>query len=474
MNYSQAAVKFLRAIEVEPKNTRAYIGAAEAFVGLGDPARAVEILKMGLDELPGDPEITAMLDIFEEVAAEQALKTTVAQAPEPAPEPMPTPVPTPVPTATAATAPEPTPELEQVPTTEPATEPTPDPTPTPEPLPTATLAPTPSPKPAPESSAKAEPAPNAIPVYTAQDLHNVRDNLAGSYVMMNDIDLSAFNGGGWMPIGSGEDDAFTGVFDGQGHVVQNLRITGQGYPYTGLFGWTSGAAIQNVGMEGTLISVDTFAFASGGIVGRANGGAISNCYNAGDISSSAYGAFDDAPMGSDAGGIVGFLSGGTISNCYNTGNISAAGFGARAGGIAAVALDGMISNCYNTGDISASATIATIATIEVYAGGLAGWVNNVGAISNSIVLSAFVKAESEGSTRQRSFLIGHSNDNLVIKSNNMALSSIADCVDDTGDGSGGALISLDQARQQSTYEALGWDFDAVWAMVPGYDYPQLR
>ncbi|MDR1060973.1 MAG: TPM domain-containing protein, partial [Clostridiales bacterium] len=137
MNYSQAAVKFMRAIEIEPKNPRAYIGAAEAFVGLGDTARAMEILKAGLDELPGDPEITAMLAIVEEAIP----------APEPTPEPAP--VPTPEPATTAATAPEPTPiptpEPEQAPTPEPATElapePTPGPTLTPEPSPTARLLP---------------------------------------------------------------------------------------------------------------------------------------------------------------------------------------------------------------------------------------------------------------------------------------------------------------------------------------------
>jgi hypothetical protein len=35
-----------------------------------------------------------------------------------------------------------------------------------------------------------------IKIYTAQDLNDVRNDLDGSYVLMNDIDLSEFNGGG--------------------------------------------------------------------------------------------------------------------------------------------------------------------------------------------------------------------------------------------------------------------------------------
>ena len=66
------------------------------------------------------------------------------------------------------------------------------------------------------------PDPNAIKIYTAQDLDNVRNNLAGSYVLMNDIDLAGFNGGEWVPVGGGptvnDDNHFSGIFDGQGFV----------------------------------------------------------------------------------------------------------------------------------------------------------------------------------------------------------------------------------------------------------------
>jgi hypothetical protein len=62
LNYEQALVQFLKVIEIEPMNARAYIGAAEAYIGLGDTDSAIAILMMGLDALPGDAEIQAMLD----------------------------------------------------------------------------------------------------------------------------------------------------------------------------------------------------------------------------------------------------------------------------------------------------------------------------------------------------------------------------------------------------------------------------
>ena len=76
---------------------------------------------------------------------------------------------------------------------------------------------------------------DVIEIYTADDLRAVDNNLSGKYKLMNDIDLSAltesggkydYNGNGWEPIGSGgvyANNAFTGVFDGNGHTISGLR-----------------------------------------------------------------------------------------------------------------------------------------------------------------------------------------------------------------------------------------------------------
>jgi len=62
MNYEQALVQFVNAIEIEPKNARAYIGAAKAYMGMGDTSSAITVLQRGLAASPDKAEITAMLD----------------------------------------------------------------------------------------------------------------------------------------------------------------------------------------------------------------------------------------------------------------------------------------------------------------------------------------------------------------------------------------------------------------------------
>ena len=224
------------------------------------------------------------------------------------------------------------------------------------------------------------PAANATQIYTAQDLSNMRNNLAGSYILMNDIDLSGYNGNQWVPIGDNSTNAnsswFTGTFDGQGYVIRNLRITGNTYQYNGLFGWVNGT-IKNVGFEGTQISTSVglsssfYTSYNGTICGYRNGGTISNCYNTGNISSSVSGS-TTYNAASYVGGIVGY--GSSVTYCYNTGNISATSSASTSrtassysGGISGYS--GSVSNCYNTGIISSSST-STNSSSQAYAGGI--------------------------------------------------------------------------------------------------------
>jgi tetratricopeptide (TPR) repeat protein len=67
LNYEQAKVYFTRLIEVEPMNARGYTGAAEAYVGLGEPEKAVAVLKQGLVVLPANVEIAEKLAEVESI-----------------------------------------------------------------------------------------------------------------------------------------------------------------------------------------------------------------------------------------------------------------------------------------------------------------------------------------------------------------------------------------------------------------------
>ncbi|MCD8107940.1 MAG: BspA family leucine-rich repeat surface protein [Oscillospiraceae bacterium] len=61
LDYEQAIVYFNQVIEVEPRNSRAYMGAAEAYVGLGDTESAINLLKTALDVFTDDEEVTIEL-----------------------------------------------------------------------------------------------------------------------------------------------------------------------------------------------------------------------------------------------------------------------------------------------------------------------------------------------------------------------------------------------------------------------------
>lgn len=186
-------------------------------------------------------------------------------------------------------------------------------------------------------------------IYTPEDLASINDNeasLSGYYVLMNDIDLTDYLSQkelGWTPIGGYQDVidpniatkyAFKGTFDGDGHVIYNMRANRKDEKSfnAGLFGYlTSSAIIKNLGVTGTL-NVSSY---SGGLVGS-NSGTISNCWANVDV---------NVYTGEDVYRYVGGLVGnnfGTIENCYSMGEVLCDSYyGAFVG-----YNDGEIINCY--------------------------------------------------------------------------------------------------------------------------------
>jgi hypothetical protein len=280
------------------------------------------------------------------------------------------------------------------------------------------------------------PDPNAIKIYTAQQLSDIRNDLSGSYVLMNDIDLSGFNGGEWIPIGSSSPDDYTGrrdvqvqvngfagTFDGQGHVIRNLRITGSAYTYAGLFGFAFDATIKNTGMVDTKIDVRSDeSVRAGGIVGCYSSESkltVENCYNTGSVSASSsfsspydYAAVAGGILGSSqsrltvencyntgavssysslsstaAGGIVGYSDSLlTVKNSYNAGAVSSSSSSTphyvAAGGIVGRSYELKIESCYNTGDVSSYSPL----TASDSAGGIVGYSSSSSGPPSTLVI----------------------------------------------------------------------------------------
>ena len=204
----------------------------------------------------------------------------------------------------------------------------------------------------------------------------------------------------WTPIGTkvyvgefGQPESryFQGTFDGDGHQIANLTITGRN-EYVGLFGYVRNATIQNCNVAG---EVSGYNFA-GGIVGAVDGKTnnILNCSFQGNVTgnmyvggivgqvqnqcevSSCY-AIGTVHGGNDkVGGIAG-EGRGAIKNCYALADVSAGG--KFVGGIAGDASSVTIENCYYSGEVSARGS----------AGGIVGNVWR-GTIQNCVSLAESV------------------------------------------------------------------------------------
>lgn len=83
LNYEQALVQFLKAIEVEPRNPRVYTGMAEVYAALGQPDQAILILQEGLQAVPHNAEMQAALDCL--LPPEHVPDVEQASTPPPSP-----------------------------------------------------------------------------------------------------------------------------------------------------------------------------------------------------------------------------------------------------------------------------------------------------------------------------------------------------------------------------------------------------
>ncbi len=176
------------------------------------------------------------------------------------------------------------------------------------------------------------------------------------YKQVADINLSESS----IRIGD-ENTAFTGSYNGNGHVIDSLKIDMLNSP-NGFFGLIDGATIKNLGL--TNVSV-VGGYYTGALIGHSSSGTIINCYTTGSVSSeSRY-----------IGGLVGYCEDTTtISNCYSECTVNATNTGTTkrvlAGGLVGE-IDGncTIEKSYATGDV----TVSISTEIYTSVGGLVGY-----------------------------------------------------------------------------------------------------
>ena len=178
---------------------------------------------------------------------------------------------------------------------------------------------------------------NKTAITKATEFAAMNQNLSGDYSLEADLTLS----GNYTPIGGNGYGAFTGTFDGNFHTISGIQVSGG--TYGGLFGLTSGATIQNVGVKSGSVT----AVHAGGIVGKAVSTTLTDVYNAGVSVNSQFDRNIEYSRFS-AGGIVGYAENSKIKQAYNTATIS--GYGA---GIVGSVVNGTeVKDVYNTGSVS--------------------------------------------------------------------------------------------------------------------------
>ena len=210
---------------------------------------------------------------------------------------------------------------------------------------------------------------------------NTGTNYSGTTVLLC-TDLSLSGESTLKPIGEQSFDQFLGVFDGQGHVIRDIKIRSTS-EYTGLFGYSTGLTIRNVVLDSSCSFTTSTTSKANIMLGSVIGNCVTktwpcNVENVVNIGSVTFNLDIDSNS-VYIGGIAGMLSvssssGVVVKNCVNYGSVTVSGtiYESHIGGIVGNAGSGenkFIRNCANYGTITHNGATAT----SLYLGGIVGY-----------------------------------------------------------------------------------------------------
>ncbi|TKX85388.1 PKD domain-containing protein, partial [Halorubrum sp. SS5] len=275
---------------------------------------------------------------------------------------------------------------------------------------------------------------NPYEISNASELQAMEDDLDANYTLVEDINASNTaqwnNGNGFAPVGGSSRTSstppFTGSLDGNNHTVTGLTIDRSDERYIGLFG-ESTERVSNLSLTDLTITGNDFV---GGLVGRNDGGDITDATASGSVT------------GSEAvGGLVGGNNGGNITSAAASGSVTGE-----------VAVGGLVGG--NGGNIT-SATASSSVTGEVAVGGLIGG-NGGGAIRNATASSSVTGSTEVGG------LVGR---NVFVVSDSVLTGTIRDTftVGPVSGGSelGGVVGNNTVAGRTGTITDSYWDTQAT-------------
>ncbi|MDQ4628990.1 YDG domain-containing protein [Janthinobacterium lividum] len=347
--------------------------------------------------------------------------------------------------------------------------------------------------------------------YLIADIHGLQGigslGLGNSYRLAGNIDASGTanwnDSQGFVPI-AGSGSGFSGVFDGAGFTLSNLKIDRSlaSGSAAGLFGTVQGGTLRNLTLSGGSVTgtANVGALAgevvSGNIDGVNSSMAVSGQRNVGGLVGSNGGAITlSASSGAvtginaDGGGAIGGLaglnaSGASITTSYATGVVT----GAREmiGGLVGNN-QGVLSQSYATGNVTGARSIGGLVGLN---GGSIDDAYASGAVGRAGVADPILAWENMGG------LVGESTGSVshvfssgaVTGSGYAAVGAVAGRVSSGSpfsygffnyetslvlmDGGGSSGRSTAQMKQQGMFN--DYNFSSVWRIYDGYTTPMLK
>lgn len=243
------------------------------------------------------------------------------------------------------------------------------------------------------------------------------ESFAGKTILLGS-DISLKNDDGtigdrwWGGIGILASQAFSGTFDGQGHMVYDM-ISKSDYSGTGFFIRCSGATVRDL----TVSGVSRARSVAGGIAATADGTTFENCVSYAEVAAS------DSSIGK-TGGIAAQAESTVFRGCINYGSItgSTANGGiagtvsgsasrleecANYGGVYSVTagsngIGGLAGSMEDAGTIARCANYGTVSGMSTYTGGIVGYATGSSGGAMTILDSYNAGDVSSASTRSYS------------------------------------------------------------------------
>ena len=324
-------------------------------------------------------------------------------------------------------------------------------------------------------------AADTVYVNSAGDLYDLSERVANgdamdevTVILQNDITLTEK----FDPIGSDPTHPFSGIFDGNGHVIKGLRV--EGGSYLGLFGCITDGTVKNLTLTDAYVSgEDYLGLLAGRVYGYKDEAVIENCTVKGKVQGNCYAgavagillaaaydngaeayiknctAYGNTSGNMYVGGIAGMAeargnsktASAYVNDCTSHGTVTAKGtYGTAAGGICG-ALSAKDNGGNATAEVDGCVSFAAAKCDKIAAGGAFGTVGAVGDGAMCAVSNCKAMGFVSGSAVVGGFCGKAETDNAIVAfENNIA----AGCIISTdGDGIGFGEIESGCTRPDS-------------------------